>query len=62
MPQFCFGRVVTPKWARGKAFSEHLDPGVGGTGTCDGTSFTLAEGLAAPDKTLDLTLVEFNPE
>jgi hypothetical protein len=43
------------------AFSE-TPPGSVVQGTCDGTSFTPAEGLAARGKTRDHTLVKFNPE
>ena len=41
---------------------KRLDPGSVVQGTCDGSSFTLAEGPAARRKTLNHTLVEFNPE
>ena len=46
------------------AFSETASSGVGGTGTCDGTSFTLAEGLAAeakPSTTHWLSLIQNRP-
>ena len=39
---------------------KRLDPVV--QGTCDGTSFTLAEGLAARGKTLDYTWLSLTPE